>query len=120
VKPTAHPIEIDFGLIEDLAEGDSAVLADLVATFIRHTANGIAKVRTAMAAGEFSEASRVTHTCIGFTATIGITALVPILRKLERAAKAGRREEMARCLAQWDLEFEQVRQTLEARIAESS
>jgi len=113
-------IEIDFSVIEDLADGDPAALAELTATFVRHTTDGIAKVRAAIDSVDFAQAIRVTHTCIGFTATIGIAGLVPILRELEAAAKEARREELARLLALWEQGFERVRRTLQARLSRNT
>ena len=75
-KPAvAGPIELDLTAMEELADGDSAVLADLIATFVRHTADAIVNARTAIGAGNSVEAARIAHTCIGFTATIGIMLL---------------------------------------------
>jgi HPt (histidine-containing phosphotransfer) domain-containing protein len=118
VTPIKDPIEIDFSVIEDLAEGDPAAMADLVATFVRHTTEGIARVRAAIEAGDLAEAARAAHTCVGFTATIGITALVPTIRELERTAKEGRREDLARLIEQWEREFEIARRALESRLGQ--
>ncbi len=112
----APTLPIDLSTIEDLAAGDPAVEADLIAMFVRHTVEGIANVRAAIGADQFDEAALVAHTCIGFTSTIGITALVPTLRELELATKTERWEEVARLLALWEQEFEQMRQALQARI----
>lgn len=113
---TRDQIEIDFSVIEDLADGDPAVLVELIQTFERHTTEGIAKVRTALNAKQFEEAAQGIHTCIGFTATIGIAAIVPTLRHLEQAVTARRDEEATRLLSQWELEFNQVHQALQRRI----
>jgi HPt (histidine-containing phosphotransfer) domain-containing protein len=113
-KPTvAGPIELDLTAMEELADGDSAVLADLIATFVRHTADAIVDAQAAIGAGNSVEAARIAHTCIGFTATIGITAMVPTLRGLERALRQEHREETIRLLAEWERQFELIRQALE-------
>lgn len=115
---TGDVIAVDLSVMEDLAEGDSALLAELIEAFDRHTAEGIAGVRTAIGLEAFAQAARLVHTCIGFTATLGITALIPTLRKLERASKAGQPADMNRWLARWEGEFEQVRQSLRARLSD--
>jgi HPt (histidine-containing phosphotransfer) domain-containing protein len=112
----ATPLVIDLSAIEDLADGDPAVEADLIAMFLRHTVEGIGKLRAALSADQLAEAAGIAHTCIGFTATIGITALVPTLRELEQAAKAAQPDELTRLLAQWEREFDYVRRTLAARL----
>jgi HPt (histidine-containing phosphotransfer) domain-containing protein len=109
-------IAVDLSVIEDLAAGDPAVLAELIETFDRHMAQGIAGVRTAIGLEAFTQAALLVHTCIGFTATLGITALIPTLRELERASKAGQPADINRWLVRWQSEFEQVRQSLLARI----
>jgi HPt (histidine-containing phosphotransfer) domain-containing protein len=112
----AAPLVIDLSTIDELAEGDPAVEADLIAMFVRHTAEGIAQVRAAIGADQLDEAARVAHKCIGFTATIGITVLVPTLRELERAIRDQQREVATRLLAQWQREFDHIREALQARI----
>jgi HPt (histidine-containing phosphotransfer) domain-containing protein len=109
-------VEIDFSVLDELAEGDAAVLADLVAMFVRHTTKAIGKARSVLAAGQAVEVARIAHTAIGFTATIGVTGLVPALRELERAAREGRQEDMLRLLKDWERGFEQARTVLEFRI----
>ncbi len=116
VTPPKKPIEIDFSVIEDFAEGDPAAMAELVATFEHHTAEGIAKVRAAIEAGDLAQVARAAHTCVGFTAMIGVTGLVPTIRKLERAAQGKRRANLMRLAVQWEREFGRVRQALAARI----
>lgn len=113
-------IAIDLSTIEDLADGDPQVIAELIAMFVRHTGDAIAQVRAAVEAADFAQTARVAHTCIGFTASLGISDLVPTLRELERASKAGHREDVARCLARWECEFEQARRALEHRIKAGS
>jgi HPt (histidine-containing phosphotransfer) domain-containing protein len=108
-------IEIDFSIIEDLAAGDPAAMDELVAMFVRHTTEGLAKVRAAIDAGDLDGVARAAHTCIGFTATLGVTGLVPTMRKLERAAQKKRRTDLMRLVAQWERDFEQARQALERR-----
>lgn len=110
------PIKVDLSVIEELADGDPAELAELIAMFNRHMADGIEQVRAAIGSRKFTSAAQAAHTCIGFSTTLGITAPAPTLRKLERASKQGQSKAMARWLAQWEREFEQVRQALEARI----
>jgi HPt (histidine-containing phosphotransfer) domain-containing protein len=114
-KPAvAGPIELDLTAMEELADGDSAVLADLIATFVRHTADAIVNARAAIGAGNSVEAARIAHTCIGFTATIGITAMVPTLRQLERAVRHDHRDETIHLLAEWERQFELIREALRA------
>jgi hypothetical protein len=113
---TEDRIVIDLSIIDDLADGDPAAMIELIDAFSRHTADGIANVRTAIGMRGFLDAARIVHTCIGFTATLGITIMLPTLRELERASKDGHAEDMVRCLVRWEGEFEQVLRSLRTRL----
>jgi hypothetical protein len=52
-----------------------------------------------MRANQLAEAAQIAHTCVGFTATIGIAAMAPTLREMERVIRAEGREAMTRLLA---------------------
>jgi HPt (histidine-containing phosphotransfer) domain-containing protein len=108
--------EVDLSVIEDLAGGDGAVIAELIGMFIRNTAEAIEKMRAAISAREFRQAALIAHTAAGFTATVGIQALVAPLRGLERAAQEADAAEVERLSAQWERIFEQIRKTLKARL----
>jgi hypothetical protein len=123
---TEDRILIDLSVIDELADGDPIVMAELIEAFRRHTLDGIAKVRAAIARSGFSEAAQseaalaeaalIVHTCIGFTATLGITTMLPALRELERASKDRDAGDMLRSLARWEQEFEQILRSLLAHL----
>jgi hypothetical protein len=118
---TEDRILIDLSVIDELADGDPIVMAELIEAFRRHTLDGIAKVRAAIARSGFSEAALaeaalIVHTCIGFTATLGITTMLPALRELERASKDRDAGDMLRSLARWEQEFEQILRSLLAHL----
>ncbi len=94
-----RPIEIDFSVIEDLTDGDPRVLQDLITTFLRHTNDAIEKVHAALDSADFMQAAQIAHTCIDFTATLGINEPLPALRGVERALKREERDKVARHLA---------------------
>jgi HPt (histidine-containing phosphotransfer) domain-containing protein len=112
------PVPLDLSTIEDLADGDPAVQADLIAMFLRHTVEAIGKLRAAIDGHRLGEVVGIAHTARGFSATLGIMTLVPTLRALEDAARSPRPQEptqdLSRLLAQWEQEFEELRQTLTA------
>jgi HPt (histidine-containing phosphotransfer) domain-containing protein len=111
-----HRIELDLTIIEDIADGDPNAVAELIATFQRHTNDGIRKLREALQSQPLLEAARVVHTCLGFTATLGITAMLPTLRELERAAIENQRDKMVLLLSRWEDEFEQIDRAMRLRI----
>jgi HPt (histidine-containing phosphotransfer) domain-containing protein len=113
-------IEIDFSVIEELANGDPEVVAELVTMFVRHTSETIRKVRAALDGADFAQAAQIAHTCIGFTAALGISGLVPTLRAIERASQQQQRGELARHLAQWESEFAQACQDLSSLMKKNS
>jgi HPt (histidine-containing phosphotransfer) domain-containing protein len=119
------PAQIDLSTIEELADGDAAALTELIAMFKRHTIEAIAKTRLAIRAGELRDAAQIAHTCIGFTATLGLTTMVPILRQLEQTARTQRLEkprlkELTHVVQKWEREFARVESVLQTRINRSS
>jgi len=117
-KTNAWSTALDLSTIEDLADGDPAVQADLIGMFLRHTVEAIGKLRAAIDGDRFGEAAGIAHTARGFSATLGIMTLVPTLRELEQAARSPRPQErtgdLSRLLAQWESEFDELRGTLTA------
>lgn len=115
----ATPLVIDLSAIEELADGDPTVLADLIARFRRHTVEAIASARCAIDGGQPQDIAGIAHTCIGFTSTLGLTTLIPPLRDLERATLTRApenppAEELAHLLERWEREFLRVAQALHA------
>ncbi|HXR36094.1 MAG TPA: hypothetical protein VN754_09120 [Candidatus Binataceae bacterium] len=115
----ATPLVIDLSAIEDLADGDPAVEAELIAMFVRHTVEAIASGRCAIDSGQPQDIARIAHTCIGFTSTLGLTTLIPTLRALERATFAPAlenpaAEELTQLIERWEREFQRVAQALHA------
>ncbi|MGO9061362.1 MAG: hypothetical protein ACLQU2_28880 [Candidatus Binataceae bacterium] len=121
-KPTGRkPLPIDLSTIEELADGDAAALTELTAMFRRHTIEAIAKARLAIGAGQMRNMAQVVHTCIGFTATLGLTTMVPILRQLEQTTvteqlEKPRLKKLTRLLQEWEHEFARVQSVLQASI----
>jgi HPt (histidine-containing phosphotransfer) domain-containing protein len=112
------PLPLDLSTIEDLADGDPSVQADLIAMFLRHTIEAIGKLRAAIEGRRYAEAAAIAHSARGFSATVGMMTLVPTLRELEEAAKSPQpqkpTQDLSRLLAQWEREFEELRRTLTA------
>jgi len=117
VSSERDDFELDLSVIEELAGGDDMLLAELIGMFIRNTAEAIEKMRAAVSARQFSQAALIAHTSVGFTATVGISALITPLRALEQAAMAADAAEMERLSAQWERGFERIRQALKARVS---
>ncbi len=114
------PGPIDLSVIEELADGNIAAMAELVTMFKSHTIDAIAQARMAVAAGQPQDVVRIAHTCIGFTASLGLTTIVPILREIEHAAlleppPTAWAEEVTRLVAKWEQDFERVYKVLQSR-----
>ena len=115
-----RPVPVDLNVIEELADGDTAAMAELVAMFQRHTIDAIAQARMAVATGQPQEVVRIVHTCIGFTASLGLTTMVPILRKIEHAARLEPpptvwAEQLTQLVEKWEQDFERIYEVLRSR-----
>jgi HPt (histidine-containing phosphotransfer) domain-containing protein len=112
------PAPIDLSVIEELANGNIAAMVK------SHTTAAIAQARMAIDAEQAQEVARIVHTCIGFTASLGLTTMVPILREIEHAAllkppPTALPEELTRLVAKWKQDFERIYEVLRSRVNRS-
>jgi CheY-like chemotaxis protein len=81
------PVEMD--ILNDLTDGDTDSLRELVDLFIKQTSQQLEQLEAAVRANKAEDVRRVAHSCAGASATLGMTRFVPLLRKLERQGASG-------------------------------
>jgi CheY-like chemotaxis protein len=81
------PVEMD--ILNDLTDGDTNSLRELVDLFFKQTSQQLAQLEAAVRANKAEDVRRVAHSCAGASATLGMTRFVPLLRKLERQGASG-------------------------------
>ena len=73
----------------DFAAGDQEQLAELIAIYLRQTAEQIESLAMAFQSGDATRVARIAHSCAGASATCGMRRIVPVLRQLEVIATEG-------------------------------
>ena len=103
---------VDLERLTDLAGGGTEELRGLVELYLTQTTEQLAVMKAAILAGNSNELRRVSHSCVGASATCGMQGLVAPLRELEAMGDAARLQDSMRSWEQAAREFERVRQFL--------
>jgi HPt (histidine-containing phosphotransfer) domain-containing protein len=102
----------------DFTDGNPDNLRELVTLYLDQTSQQIEQLAAAVKAGAAQEVRRLAHSCAGASATCGMRRLVPLLRELEREGFEGKLTNAAQLSQQAGEEFAQIRQFLEAYLAQ--
>jgi len=73
----------------DVTEGDGAFEQELLSTFRSSARSILARLRTALSAGELSQVIREAHALKGACLNVGATALGDCASAIEKAARGG-------------------------------
>jgi CheY-like chemotaxis protein len=103
---------VDREVFMEVAGNDAAGARVLADRYIQQTAEQLAGLRTAVAAGAGPEVKRLAHSATGSSAMCGVTHLADLLLEMERAGCDGRLADTPGLYAQIETEFEQVKRIL--------
>ncbi|MBW0000043.1 MAG: response regulator [Verrucomicrobia bacterium] len=87
VEPNAP---VDLTQLLEACAGEPAGLRDLVQAYLEETTAFLARLRTAMQAGDANAVAQLAHQHVGASANCGIVAVVPVLREIESLGKSQR------------------------------
>ena len=105
---------VDMGRLENLTGGDKAQVLELLELYLEETPGTLARIKTALAAGNARDLERFAHNSVGASASCGIVGMVPLMRTLERCGHAARFDGAAAALAEAEVEFGRVGQFVES------
>ena len=108
------PVEMD--ILNDLTDGNADSLRELVDLFIKQTSQQLEQLEAAVRANKPEDVRRVAHSCAGASATLGMTRLVPLLRKLERQGASGMLTSATQVYEDTAREFKLIQNFLEAQL----
>jgi len=106
------PPPVDMERLLDFANGDPANLRELIELYLQQTVKQIMQLNAAVAAGSGDEVRRLAHSCAGASSTCGMTAIVPLLRELERQGSEGLQPNAAGLTSDVTHEFDRIRSFL--------
>jgi len=104
-----EPPEIDVERLMAMADGSEDVVRELVELYLTQTQEQMVKLQQALAAGESDSVYRLAHTSVGASATLGLTSIVPILREIEKLARANQLQTIPPLYQKALVEFEKIR-----------
>ncbi|MFM1768719.1 MAG: hypothetical protein RJA22_1248 [Verrucomicrobiota bacterium] len=107
----ADPVDLD--RLMDFAGGSPEGFLELVTLYKNQTHEQLAQLRAAVEGGNAAEASRIAHSCAGASATCGMVAMVPLLRRIERLGQDRRVAAALPLLPQLDQEFARLKAFLQ-------
>jgi PAS domain S-box-containing protein len=90
VSPSsAATAPVDMARLKDLASEDEGELRELVAYYFKQSEAMLAELDQAVASGTVVRVREIAHKLAGSSATCGMAAIVPPLRRMEAESKAG-------------------------------
>jgi CheY-like chemotaxis protein/HPt (histidine-containing phosphotransfer) domain-containing protein len=96
---------VDLARLNDFAGGDAENFNELVALYVKQTAEQLEQLRRYIKNRLADQVARVAHSCAGASATCGMTAMVPLLRQLEHVGQEQRFEQAAALMPILEAEF---------------
>lgn len=106
---------IDYSAINQMLEsigGDRAFLGELIYTYVVDAPRLIELMRQAAAANDPAKFRRAAHSLKSNSANFGATHLAKLCKAMEEAGQRAVPENVAPCLAEIEIEFEQVKSAL--------
>ncbi len=104
---------VDLERLSDFAAGDLDNFNELVNLYLKQTSEQLEQMRTALAENNAEETSRLAHSCAGASATCGMVAILPLLRRLERVGQQGNLDAAADLIPAIECEFERLKRYLQ-------
>lgn len=107
-----EPSPVDMARLVSMTEGTEQSVRELIELYLKQTTEQLAQLQNAIANSDAEAVRRLAHSCVGASATCGVTRLVPLLRELERMAHEGRLTNAHQVFDQAMREFSRVRDFL--------
>jgi CheY-like chemotaxis protein/HPt (histidine-containing phosphotransfer) domain-containing protein len=104
---------VDMDRLNEFAGGSLENYNELVALYIKQTTEQLEQIRAAIAEHDSERASRVAHSCAGASATCGMVAIVPLLRRVEHLGHEGNLAAALEVMPAIENEFERLKRHLE-------
>jgi HPt (histidine-containing phosphotransfer) domain-containing protein len=114
--PAVEVLPVEMDRLNDLTDGNADSLRELVDLFFKQTSQQLAQLEAAVRANKAEDVRRVAHSCVGASATLGMTRFVPLLRELEKQGASGTLTTAAQVHEEAAREFKLIQNFLAARL----
>jgi two-component system sensor histidine kinase/response regulator len=108
--PASEEPPVDVERLNEFSDGSLEMIREIVQLYLDQTVKQIEQLKTAIQAANIRDVERIAHSCVGASATSGMTAMVPTVRELERIAHAGDLKEAPRLCAEAERQLARVRE----------
>lgn len=112
-SPVVEQPPVDMERLNEFAGGNLENFNELVCLYIKQTTDQLQQMGSALKEGDAERLSRVAHSCAGASATCGMSAIVPLLRQVERHAQEGQLATAGNFLPAIEREFDRLQRYLE-------
>jgi CheY-like chemotaxis protein len=116
LAPAVEVLPVEMDRLNDLTDGNADSLRELVDLFFKQTTQQLAQLEAAVRANKAEEVRRVAHSCVGASATLGMTRFVPLLRELEKQGASGTLTTAAQVYEEAAREFKLIQNFLAAQL----
>jgi HPt (histidine-containing phosphotransfer) domain-containing protein len=114
--PAVEVLPVDMDRLHDLTEGNADSIRELVDLFFKQTTQQLAQLEAAVRANKADDVRRVAHSCVGASATLGMTRFVPLLRELEKQGASGTLTGATQLYENAEREFKLIQDFLAAQL----
>jgi CheY-like chemotaxis protein/nitrogen-specific signal transduction histidine kinase/HPt (histidine-containing phosphotransfer) domain-containing protein len=105
--------DVDMERLNYFTEGSAGNLQELVDLYLKQTTKQLEELARAVETRSAPDIRRLAHSCVGASATCGMSAVVPPLRELERLAHEGQLAETPRLCAEAHAGLARIRKFFE-------
>jgi HPt (histidine-containing phosphotransfer) domain-containing protein len=112
--------EFDHGQLEAITGGDTGFEREVLEEYLQSAPRDVAKLRSAVAAGDAAATAAAAHSIKGASATIGAKGFAAIALELEQAGKQKDLAGAPAVLARLEAEFDELSAMLRGRIARAA
>jgi CheY-like chemotaxis protein/HPt (histidine-containing phosphotransfer) domain-containing protein len=105
--------DVDMDRLNYFTEGSAGNLQELVDLYLKQTTKQLEELTRAVETRSAPDIRRLAHSCVGASATCGMSAVVPPLRELERLAHEGQLAETPRLCAEAHAGLARIRRFFE-------
>lgn len=100
---------VDVERMMDAVSNSYERLRQLTDLYTRHTTDRLNELRTAINQNAANDVYQVAHKCLGSSSTLGMTAIVPFMKELERIGRAGDLKGAENQINMAQTEFERIK-----------
>ena len=104
---------VDLERLYDFAGDNVQNYHDLVGLYLEQTTQQLAQIRAASSENDAQRMARVAHSCAGASATCGMVAIVPCLRRIEQLSDDNQLSAAIQALSEAETEFQRLKRYLE-------